>query len=899
MTHTSKQTAWSLKERSGDDGEPAFRAAFTGHSLGDFLLWVVDWGFAAVLLFAPWFMGGRHPLGELVLVALTVAIATAWVVRQTMAHEKTTWRIGAPELLLLAAVALVILQLTPLPNSVVQSLSPTIPRMLPLWMSDSQTIDSLGTWSQLSISPYATRGGLVMLLCYGTLFLVAIQRIAKIEDVERFLRLFAVAGVAMAMVGLLQYLTSNGKFMWVYAHPFRDTHANVMGPFINKNHFAHMLALCLGPQVWCVQRSLSRIRATRESDALSGESRADLEWLVMVQFLGLGLVLFAALMTLSRGGMLAVGAATIVSTGLLYRARQITGQMLAMCGGALVLAGMALLIHGYDRVSARVSDLASASVERLDNNGYRRELWKADFAASRDFAGFGAGIGSHRELYQSYLPHTWEVEMTHAENGYLQIAMESGVVGLTLLLVGIGLAGYWCLESLRSTDNHRAYCAAAAVAAGLAASLVHSVADFVWYIPACISATVILLACICRLAEFSRKASPRWAWIDWHISRPSLTIAAGCIVLAGGWMINNRFCAAMASPHWDKYVRFATAPENNDQLQVPSEPLLDEVRQAARWTPEDSRIRVTLAKLALQRFEEAQKHGVNPMALGQVRDAAIRSRFASRQELDAWLDRAVGEHRRYLDEALHNTRQALHFSPLLGEGYLFLADLCFLENAQPETKAAYVQQALKVRPYAPDILLVAGKEAAFSGDWQSAIAFWRKAFQSGSYGKRVVIRLMAEGNVPLEFLVEHFRPGWPEIHDVFLAYQSKLTPAQHQFVREQYAAAAQKAQDLPPKDLAYLYYQMSFVFANTPDESKALELLRKAIEIEPNSWDYRRQYGKELARQGFWRQAEEQFTWCLQRRPDDKNLQSQLANATRQRVESSNRSAAGLMETRR
>jgi tetratricopeptide (TPR) repeat protein len=332
---------------------------------------------------------------------------------------------------------------------------------------------------------------------------------------------------------------------------------------------------------------------------------------------------------------------------------------------------------------------------------------------------------------------------------------------------------------------------------------------------------------------------------------------------------------------------------------IPSEPLLDEVRQAARWTPEDPRVRVTLAKLALQRFEEAQKHGVNPMALGQVRDAAIRSRFASRQELDAWLDRAIGQHRHYLDEALRNTRQALHFGPLLGEAYLYLADLCFLENAQPETKAAYVQQALKVRPFAPDILLVAGKEAAFSGDWENAIAYWRKAFHSSTYGKRLVIRLMAEGNVPLEFLVEQFRPGWPEIHDVFLAYQPRLTPSQHQLIREQYAAAAQAAQDLPPKELGYLYFQMSYVFADSPDEARALELLQKAIEIEPNSLEYRQQFGEELARQGYWSQAEEQLTWCLQRRPDDKHLKNLLATATRQRVESGNRSAANSMESPR
>ena len=47
----------------------------------------------------------------------------------------------------------------------------------------------------------------------------------------------------LAVVGVAQYLFGNGKFLWIYQHPYRDTFDAVQGPFIDKNHFAHLLAL--------------------------------------------------------------------------------------------------------------------------------------------------------------------------------------------------------------------------------------------------------------------------------------------------------------------------------------------------------------------------------------------------------------------------------------------------------------------------------------------------------------------------------------------------------------------------------------------------------------------------------------------------------------------------------
>ncbi|NIL96134.1 MAG: hypothetical protein GTO62_03070, partial [Planctomycetales bacterium] len=59
--------------------------------------------------------------------------------------------------------------------------------------------------SRISLTPTATRGGLVMFLAYGLMFLVTVQRMGQLSDVRRLLCWFALATVAMAALGIVQY----------------------------------------------------------------------------------------------------------------------------------------------------------------------------------------------------------------------------------------------------------------------------------------------------------------------------------------------------------------------------------------------------------------------------------------------------------------------------------------------------------------------------------------------------------------------------------------------------------------------------------------------------------------------------------------------------------------------
>ncbi|HEX5471749.1 MAG TPA: hypothetical protein VFW73_07665, partial [Lacipirellulaceae bacterium] len=74
-SHTTiKSDAW------GFGGKPAK----ADDSPADKLLRVVDAGLCGVIFVAPYFFGGRHDMGRLLLVSFIAVTAIAWFIRQAM-----------------------------------------------------------------------------------------------------------------------------------------------------------------------------------------------------------------------------------------------------------------------------------------------------------------------------------------------------------------------------------------------------------------------------------------------------------------------------------------------------------------------------------------------------------------------------------------------------------------------------------------------------------------------------------------------------------------------------------------------------------------------------------------------------------------------------------------------
>lgn len=874
-----------------------------GNGASRLLLRLVDAGLIGVIFVAPLFMGGRGDVGRLVYVTLVCLTAVCWFARQCL-PAVARWRWSGLEWVLLGGVLLVVLQLTPLPPRMLNALSPKVGALLPLWSPQAASETQLGVWNQLTLSPQAARGGLVTLVAHVLLFLVLVQRIKDVQDVKRLVRCLALAAIGMAVLGLAQMLFGNGKFLWVYEHPFRDTYGIVKGSFQNQNHFADFLALGVGPLLWWLHRLWSA--APQSSFGSPGRPLHGREIRKHALAIGLGLVAFAGLLTFSRGGVVALFAASVISLGILIRQGLLGKKSLAAIGGLIAVTAAALLVYGYQPLATRLSTLRdSRSLDELSAG--RKALWTAHLKAIPQFAWIGTGVGSHPYIYPTYMEESFDVEFTHGENGYLHLMVETGILGLFLMLSAAATICFWCLRAARAGGEPRYHALAAALVPGLAVSLLHSCGDFVWYIPACFSLTVVSAACVCRLGQLtagngaerrhepmraSRHRLRRWIANGGEIVLPRrawLAASAGLFAVATA-MIAGRLPQALAAGHWEAYFKLARAArhagsgEDPSPLDAQADAMKAHLVETLRRDPYNARANLRMAAIYLREFDARQGLSENPMPLSQIRDAALASQFPTREAQDGWLAAVLGDNRRLLEAALLHARRAVRLCPLQGEGYVYLAELAFLNSASADLKHTLVDQALLVRPYSGLVLLAAGGEAALAGDNERSLTLWKQAFRLDPDQQAQIIEFLAP-SMPAETFLEYFRPDRAALGKLFHFYRGRSLTEPAKLVGLRYVAELEReAQPADGSAAAALWDEAQEVHRFLGNTRQAVECARNAVFHSPDDFVRHQRLAAALLNNQEYADAVAQLQWCLSRRPREAGLQQQLELVNRQRL---------------
>ncbi len=497
------------------------------HLLTDLLI-------AALLLVLPLVMGGREAWGHRLLISLSLALGCVWCLHKTRTGGRLVLLTVEP--LMVAGLLLVWFQTVPQPPATLDRISSEYARLLPDWDSAQKTApdhtssrDSASGWATVSLTPVETRHGILMLAAYVLIAVVVAQRLQSAADCGRLLKLIAVSGVLMAAFAVVQLAASNDRFFWFYRHPYTGTSEVLKGAFTNRNHFAQFLVLSIGPLIWWVMES-----RRQESQPTTNPARRDLgraqgnhssfgdlfnPQLVLL-ICALSGVVLAILLSLSRGGMMAAAVTCSVAALGLWK-NVAMRPLLALLAAGLSLAVVAgLVLAGKDSVETRLEQVASADADQLDPENARRTIWKANLAAIRAFPWFGTGVGSHREVYPVYMPELADFstyEFSHAESSYIQLALETGLAGLGLLILGIFLTLSRMLYALLRRQNSERVHDLAVIVASFAGGLVHAVADFIWYVPAIVVTTIVLVVTgirICGGFEYARGLTiPRFGWL--------------------------------------------------------------------------------------------------------------------------------------------------------------------------------------------------------------------------------------------------------------------------------------------------------------------------------------------------------------------------------------------------
>ncbi|MEC7500312.1 MAG: O-antigen ligase family protein [Planctomycetota bacterium] len=828
-------------------------------------------------------------------VSIAVVMAIAWVTRQCIL-QRPIWRSTAGQWVFLSACALVVLQVFPLSPNWVSALTPSTTDILNIWTPGGSSESQLGNWPYLSFNPQATKCGLAMLFAYGIFFLITVQRVETINDVEKLLRWMALSAMALAFVGLIQFAFKEQTLLWSYGDVVQKP-VGMHGCFTNPNHFSHLLALGISA---CLSWILIKVKCPFENGRRLrmkhfGSSRNSLTLILIC--IGTGIVAFACLVSMSRGGILSM---LVVFVVLACICRKLLGrQLLYYLFGFICLGGILLSINGFDDLAKEIDSVKGFSFQEADYKQMRTAIWGANVKAIENRPWFGHGVGTHRDFYKMYLEKPFPVQFTHAESGYLQIGSESGVVGLTFLFSGIFICGFWCVRGLWRNDNYKELICIAAVSAALMASVVHSVFDFVWFIPACMSWTMIFCGLGCRLYQMRGNAKIQSCF---SLSRTAWMGMAVILVIVSLSSLNVLVGPATASSHWDNYRTYAlkrqrvglemnhfniSEGKKNELIRVATgldKILEEEIRAYLSKDLQNSTAHLRMAAIYLRQFQSQQRVSINPMEIGQIRDAAIASQFPSREALSEWLGRAIGEHQRLLYRALWHARQAVMRCPLQGESYLFLAELVFLEGKDQLAKRSLVEQAIRVRPFDGKVRLMAGKEAAVAGEVEAAIAHWKKSFQYSIDGKLDLLGLLSQ-RIPANIVIQMLEPSERDLPDFYQAYRMLGDRRQLEEVCKYFEPLLWK-NGSGDHENSRLWIVLSEAYREVEKNEDALRCAVQANACDISNFDARMLLASLFYELGKYRDAETQLRWCVGRRPEHAPTQNLLKDVVKSRVAS-------------
>lgn len=880
----------------------------------------VDWGLAAVSLVVPLAFGGNHHFGRLLLTAITCLVGIAWFVRQALTSSNRPRSVPGLWLFGLATL-LVGLQLVPLPASWLATLSPRISELLPMWTAGGLAGFSLGQWNTLSLTPDSSKIALVMMLTYGLLFTVAYQRLQELRDIQQ--RLYWIAGGAAlaALVGLLQKGFSNGLFLWFYERPSFLDDFDLRGTFGNRNHLGHFLMLSVAPLLVLTIAQLIKKQAIAEKPTsfqpqTLQKSLSDIGWQTVVLGGATLLVGFTALLTLSRGAMVTVAFVTCFTLLACWMRGLLTTRTVGTLGGFALGVFALLTVYGYEKVAHRLDDLTVTSLDELDREGSRRSIWAANVAAIKQGGWFGSGAGSHSRIYHAYLEKSHRDLYVYAENGYLQVVTENGLLGGILLLGTIAIGLRWAVAALFCAPSDESFLLAVGVSASLAASLLQSTWDFVWYNPACFATTLYLLAVLARLAMYasSKRVSEKAPLSNFQWATPLGVAVLGVI------LVYSMIGPGIGALHWDSYLLASKAREHISHARLarpqwendPEDPyktlnekvllyeqMLNHLQAVIRWHPTNADAHLMLATRGKTAFMLASTQAQNAMPILEIRDAAL-GRFNTPEELEEWLTVAFGEPSRLLYQAKHHTVRAATLSPLLGKAYLHLADLCFLATDKPAAIDACVSQALLTQPQSGDVLFSAGRQKLVQGEVAAAFKLWRDAFQDQGIHQQRTIQLLAT-QMPAPAFLEMFQPKWDTIRPLWTHYRAAARgPEELVSITEYAVAQAQRETPKLSREAAgNLWLRLATMQIETAQIQPALQSLQTAVRITPEEYGVRRTLGLTLAEAGQRDEAETHLDWCLIRRPRDVSVKQTLQAISKARLAAlrNENSDAGLFQS--
>ncbi len=477
--------------------------------------WTVRGAILAMVTIAPWCYGSVSQTARLLLFGCSAVALTAWWVNLLLTRFQTPPAASVPNrrvpwlaLPVLLGLILLACQTIPLEENASEILAQ---RQLELFHEFGTPVIEEVTSTPTeppsvttSMNAHET-GRYVRLLFLALVTLVCSSYFFDSQkSIIAFLVLTAFNAVAISGLGFAQR-ASRGTSQMIFHS--RDGIAP-FGPFVNANNAAGYLLLGLACAVALLvfqYRGSKKMRAHQTNMIARNPKLLERAWFHLRIFVSeldapklsaiVATLIIAAgiISTGSRGAFLGLIAGVFFAASfysLKYRSFTAILCILLVAVGAISLVQF---IGLKDTVSTELSTLSEADV--LDTES-RVQHWEENTESIYDFLPMGSGIGSYLHVHRMNRTGEEKGVWYFAENQYFQTLLEAGFLGITLLLVAIGLLGLsWNRIATFQGETKMAPCIAILGAVLIPSQVLAAIFDFGLFIPA----NTLLMAAICGI----------------------------------------------------------------------------------------------------------------------------------------------------------------------------------------------------------------------------------------------------------------------------------------------------------------------------------------------------------------------------------------------------------------
>lgn len=683
----------------------------------------------ALVCLAPWAFGSVEAWAELAIDLAIGLLAVLDLVASGRARGRGLLS-EAPGLALLGLAVLALAQATPLPTGVSGVLAPGLAGGVAPAVSERIPGDP-GPPVALppptaTVAPEESRNAAARLAAAWVFFRCVRNAAGAHGAYRRFA--VAVAGNAalLSLFSVAQSLSWGGQIYGFRVAPVADGW-RTGGPFVGHNALAAALNLGLG-------LSLGLLAASRSAGARAAAVYAA------------GMAVTGIVASHSRCGFLAM-LATGVGYALVIRRHGKRGWYgpAAVAVLAVVLLGLAGGATAYRRL-ASIVDPASLD-DRLD-------VWSAALRAWADHPAWGTGLGTFAVGAAPYFRHDHGVVFGRAENEYLDVLLEGGVIGFGILLAGLSASfrlGWLGVREARSPGG-RALAAGGLLA--LASLAVQSLGDFAPHVPGVGLAALALGAHLCASGSPGRPYEAR-------ALRPASAVAGLSAVVLCGVLVIHAFYLARAEARLagSGVPQPGSAVPESISRDVPAASL-ERMRRALEGALHDrpdwaeGHMRLGLVRMSLYERKAGEWVG------GSVSDPEIVAGLADPLRLHAvahaegsgpevWLDHEPVQ--RHLVPAARCFLEARRCSPALASAHARLACLDFL-FMPGDPGRDYAARAVRLAGADSATLALAARAASQAGHLGVAARAWRQELRVRDTNWERVAVASADAIAPDEIL---------------------------------------------------------------------------------------------------------------------------------------------------